>query len=245
MPPIDELPHNQAEVVFTEHSIDWLIEHVTASQREHVFDTIVDLFRAPQGKHALSHQNKTNLVGFNTVEAAQREFRIVYRVSIINNTGLIEIITIGQRRDGEVYAEAHDLIHSGKLTEAEQTQIWDALILVNETKSRIGLEGWDYSEEPAPEGLIKAAVAAGVITEDTAKLLSKNELVAAMAAAWATGTLDPAAGLAAAFDRVATSTTPDRILASRKEARCGAMMPKLGVPCIRQQGHAGAHRGSR
>lgn len=244
MPPVDSFPDEQAEVVFTEESIDWLIENVTAFQREEVFDTIVGLFRAPQGKHPLSNQSSTNLVGFNTVEAAQREFRIIYRATVTNGVGLIEIITIGQRRDDEVYSAADALVRSGKLTEAEQTQIWDAMTLVEETRARIGLEGWDYTEEPAPEGLVKAAGAAG-IDEDFAKLLSKDELVVAMAAAWESGKLDPDAGMAAALQRIATSTSPDRILAFRRKDRCGAMMPKLGKPCIRAKGHAGAHRGSR
>lgn len=244
MPPVDSLPDEQAEVVFTEQSIDWLIDNVTEDQREGIFDTIVGLFRAPRGKHPLSNQNATNLVGFNTVEAAQREFRIVYRVTVTEGVGLIEIITIGQRRDGEVYSAADDLVRSGTLTEAEQTQIWDAMTVLDETKNRLGLEQWDYAEEPAPEGLVKAASAAG-IDEDFARLLSKDELVAAMAAAWQSGTLDPDAGMAAALRRIATSTTPDRILALRRKDRCGAMMPKLAKPCIRVKGHAGAHRGSR
>lgn len=73
LPPNDELPQLQAEVDFTEECIGWLIEIVVTSQREDVMDTIVSLFVAPQSKHPLSNQNKTNLVGFNTVEAAQRE----------------------------------------------------------------------------------------------------------------------------------------------------------------------------
>jgi hypothetical protein len=244
VPPVDSLPDDQAEVVFTEQSIDWLIDNVTDHQREDVVDTIVGLFRAPRGKHPLSNQNATNLVGFNTVEAAQREFRIIYRVTVANGVGLIEIVTIGQRRDDEVYSAADALVRSGKLTEEEQTQIWDALTLLDETKSRLGLEEWDYAEPPAPEGIVQAAVAAG-LDEDFARLLSKDELVVAMESAWEDGTFDPAAGVAAAVQRIATSTSPDRILALRRDDRCGAIMPKLGKPCIRVKGHAGAHRGSR
>ena len=245
MPPIDELPQQQAEVVFTEESIDWLIENVVAPQRENVMDTIVSLFAAPQGKYPLSNQNKTNLVGFNTVEAAQREFRIIYRVSVREGVGLIEVITIGHRRDDEVYVYAHDLIQSGKLSEAEQTQIWDALTLIDDTKARVGLEDWDYKEEPAPERLIKSAVAAGALDEDFARILSKDEIVVAMSAAWVNGEVNHEAAIAAALGRIATSTRPDRILASRREPRCGAIMPKLKTPCIRVKGHAGAHRGHR
>lgn len=245
MAPIDELPQRQAEVVFTEESIDWLIENVVASQRENVMDTIVSLFAAPQGKHPLSNQNKTNLVGFNTIEAAQRQFRIIYRVSVRSGVGLIEVITIGHRRDDEVYVDAHDLIQSGKLSEAEQTQIWDALTLIEDTKARVGLENWDYMEEPAPEGLIKSAVASGVLDEDFARILSKDEIVAAMSAAWENGEANHEAAIAAALGRIATSTRPERIFESRREPRCGAIMPKLKIPCIRVKGHAGAHRGHR
>lgn len=69
--------------------------------------------------------------------------------------GLIEVITTGHRRDDEVYAYAHDLIESGILSEVEQTQIWDALTLIDDTKARVGLEDWDYKEEPAPRQFSK------------------------------------------------------------------------------------------
>ncbi|WP_441693964.1 hypothetical protein [Glutamicibacter arilaitensis] len=49
----------------------------------------------------------------------------------------------------------HDLIQSGKLSEAEQAQIWDALTLIDDAKARFGLENWGYMEESAPEGLTR------------------------------------------------------------------------------------------
>lgn len=245
MRPGERLPDDQAEVVFTEQSIEWLIETVTAAEREEVFDTIVHLFTSPSGKHRLSSRGATDLVGFNTVEACQRAYRIIYRARADDGVGTIEIIAIGLRRDGEVYAEAHDLIHSGKLTEQEQTQIWDALRLVDETKERLGLEQWDYFEDSAPEGLIKAAVAGDIVDEDVARMLTKGELNAAIEAAWAGGALDREAALAAAMRRVASSATPDRVFTSRRDPRCGARMPLAGTTCIRRRGHAGAHRSSR
>lgn len=245
MRPGERLPDDQAEVVFTEQSIEWLIETVTAAEREEVFDTIVRLITSPAGKHPLSNRGTTDLVGFNTVEACQRAYRIIYRARRDDGVGTIEVIAIGLRRDGEVYAEAHDLIHSGKLTEQEQTQIWDALRLVDETKERLGLEQWDYFEDSAPEGLIRAAVAGDIIDEDVARMLTKGELNAAVEAAWAGGALDREAALTAAMRRVASSATPDRVFASRRDPRCGVRMPLADKPCIRRRGHAGAHRSSR
>ncbi len=245
MQPGENFPDDQAEVTFTEESIDWLAGNVNSAEREMVFDTIVGLFANPSGKHRLSNQNKTNLVGFNTVEAAQRTYRIIYRARTQNGVGLIGIITIGFRRDNDVYGEAHDLVASGKLTEAEQTQIWDVLRFLEETKERLGLEEWDYKEEAAPVGLVKAAVAAGIMDEEFASLLSQSELTAALAAAFETGQLDRAAALSAAMTRVASSANPDRVFQSRQTPRCGVIMPVAGKPCIRAEGHAGAHRAHR
>lgn len=245
MQPGERFPDDQAELTFTTESIDWLIANVNVSEREAVFDTIAGLFASPEGKHRLSNRAKTNLVGFNTVEACQRAYRIIFRAKVHESVGSIEIITIGLRRDDDVYAEAHDLIQSGKLSETEQTQIWDALNLLDETKERLGLEGWDYFEVPAPAGLVKAAVAAGILDEDTAKLLTQSELTAAMAAAWESGELDTQAALAAAMERVAASATPDRVFTTRRAPRCGAPMPLAKEICIRAKGHAGAHRAHR
>jgi len=243
--PGERLPEDQAEVTFTEESIEWLNSNVNASEREEVFDTIVSLFESPAGKHRLSNKGGTNLVGFNTVEACHRTYRIIYRAKVVNGVGVIEVITVGLRRDGEVYAEAHDLVQSGKLTDAERTQIWDALNILQDTKDRLGLEEWDYFEEPAPTGLVKGAVAAGILDEDVARQLTQSELMAAMEAAWKSGELDTDAALAAAMKRVATSATPDRVFTSRRKPRCDAIMPHAQARCIRAKGHKGAHRARR
>lgn len=245
MQPGERFPDDQAEVTFTAESIDWLVANVNQTERETVFDTIAGLFASPEGKHRLSNHGRTNLVGFNTVEACQRAYRIIFRAKMHDGVGAIEIITIGLRRDDDVYAEAHDLIHSGKLSEAEQTQIRDALKLLEETKERLGLEEWDYFEEPAPVGMVKAVVAGGILEEDIARRLTQSELTAAMAAAWESGELDTHAALAAAMERVATSATPDRVFTSRRSPRCGAWMPMANAPCIRAEEHAGAHRAHR
>jgi hypothetical protein len=243
--PGERFPGDQAEVSFTEESIDWLIENVTATEREAVFDTICMLFSSPDGKHRLSNQTRTNLVGFNTVEACQRTYRIIYRANVRDGVGLIEVVTIGLRRDNDVYSMAGDLIRSGKLTESEQTQIWDALRFLGETKERFGLEEWDYLEDDAPIGLVKSAVAAGVLDEDFARRLSKSELNAAMAGAFSTGVLDTEAAIQAAMERIATSATPDRVFTSRQADRCGLCMPVARAACIRVSGHPGAHRARR
>lgn len=162
-----------------------------------------------------------------------------------DGVGLIEIVTIGLRRDNHVYAMTDDLIRSGKLTESEQTQIWDVLRFLGETKERFGLEEWDYFEDDAPIGLVKTAVAAGVLDEDFARRLSQSELNAAMAAAFSTGVLDTAAAIAAAMERIATSATPERVFTSRKAGRCGSWMPVAQAACIRASGHPGAHRARR
>lgn len=232
-------------MAFTEESIDWLAANTSASERGEVFDAITGLFTSPEGKHRLSNRATTNLVGFNTVEACQRVYRIIYRARASEGVGLIEIITVGVRRDDEVYAEANDLVQSGKLTSAEQTQIWDVLTFLAESRERLGLEEWDYFDDPAPTGMVKAAVAGGILSEEVARLLTQRELTAAMTAAWASGELDTNAALEAAVRLVASSATPERVLQSRRANRCGAHMPLAKAPCIRAAGHAGAHRARR
>ncbi|MGO2328496.1 MAG: hypothetical protein ACTH6T_13890 [Glutamicibacter arilaitensis] len=76
-------------------------------------------------------------------------------MSVRKGVGLIDVITFGHRRDDEMYVHVHDLIQSGKLSEAEQAQIWDALTLIDDAKARFGLENWGYMEESAPEGLTR------------------------------------------------------------------------------------------
>lgn len=35
---------------------------------------------------------------------------------------------------------------------------------------------------------------------------------------------------------------PERLISTRKDPRCAALMPRAKAPCIRRRGHAGAHR---
>ncbi|MFJ2621063.1 hypothetical protein [Glutamicibacter sp. NPDC087344] len=186
MPANGEPPQQQDEVVFIDESVVWLIRNVVAAQRENAAEASVSLFAALQGQHPFSHQNKMNLLGFNTVEATQRDFHTIYGVSAQKVVGLIQ---------------------SGKPS--------------------------------------KVAVASGALDEDFVKILSKDEIVEALSAAWVNGKMNHEAAIATALGRIATSAQPDRIFASRREPGCGEVMPKLKTPCIRVRGHAGAHRGRR
>ena len=241
----EKLPDDQAEVVFADHCIEWLDRNLNGNDRDTVLDDIIDLCRNPYGKHPLSNRQNSRLAGFNTVESVERKLRIVYRTGAEDEVGLIEVIAIGYRRNNAVYDVASALVETGRLTEAESTQIWDALNLLDSVRERLGLESWDYAEKPAPEGLQKAAVASGLLDSETASLLSTDEVNAAMAAGWSDSGPDPAAALDAALGRVATSTTPERVLRFRQDDRCGATMPIAGTPCIRRAGHPGAHRSRR
>ena len=243
----ERLPGDQAEVVFSDESVEWIADNLNPTNQDAVIDTIVSLFQNPAGKHPLSNTSSTKLAGFNTINAGDGvELRVVFRSSAVNGVGLIEIVAIGPRDGSAVYDMAHALIRSGKLTSEEAAQIWEVVEMLDLTRSRLGLEDWDYFEGAAPEGLVKAAVAAGVLDEATARLLTITELTAAMTEGWgADGAPDVDAGLAAALRLVGNSARPDRILTSRPEARCGALMPRSKRRCIRIAGHAGAHRSAR
>ncbi len=245
MPPIEQLPNDQAEVVFTDHSIEWMANHLTKARRAEVFDRIVTLFQNPAGKHALGNRDGSRLAGCSTLEADGRELRVVYMASSKGGVGLVEIIAVGPRRGSEVYDMASALVASGKLTDAESTQIWDALQLLDDERQRLGLETWDYFEGPAAPGLIASVVNAGLMREEDAKLLRERELIVAMQEGWGADGPDPGAALRAALREVSLSTTPERALQLRREDRCGAYMPRAGKLCIRVQGHHGAHRSHR
>jgi hypothetical protein len=109
----------------------------------------------------------------------------------------------------------------------------------------VGLDGWDFHRTPAPDGLIKTVVAAGLLEEKMAKLLSQDEILAAMNASWSeTGLPNMDDALQAALRRARFSTSyPGReILFARGEPRCDVIMPRAKVRCIRKLGHPGHHR---
>ena len=242
----ERFPEDQAEVVLSTEAVEWIAEHVEESRWDEVLDDILALFTQPAGKHPLSNRGGTDrLAGLNTTATLGADCRIVFRSSVSSEgTGLIEIIALGKRSDNRIYDAVNALITSGKLTEDEAQSVWEMLALYETTAEKHGLELWDYRPEPAPPGLIRSAVASGALPLEIAEQLTKDEINEALTHAWdpERGEPDPARALAAALGRVATSSTPERIMAQRSKPRCGAHMPIADQPCIRVRGHAGAHR---
>lgn len=237
---------DQAEIVVSDQVIDWIDSNVSLDEQLQVLEDIVDICHVPWGKHALSNRGSQKLAGFNTAESVDRTYRIVFRSTITEGgTGLVEVIAVGHRRDGLVYDVANSLVAAGVLSGAEVQQIWEMLELLDGVMDEVtGLEHWDYIPDPAPPGMRQAAVASGLLEESVASLLTTDEITAAMTAGWDsdTGEPQPERALRAALLRLASSATPDRLLALRREPRCGAPMKIAQVPCIRPRGHAGAHR---
>lgn len=242
MRPGEHFPDDQAEVVFSDQAIDWLATQPDIDA-DAVIDDIVDLCRTPWGKHQLSNRTPTDrLAGLNTAETLTREYRIIIRSRNIDGVGLIEVICIGPRTGNRVYDLANMLLTSGKLTDGEQTDIWDLLTLLGTTSEHPGLEGWDTIPEPAPAGLVKAAVATGLIPEPLAAQLSRNELIELLHASFdpTTGTPDLERGLSVVFGKHA-----DQALDARQYGRCGVQMIRAQLPCVRRAGHPGPHRSER
>lgn len=52
---------------------------------------------------------------------------------------------------------------SGQLTEEEATQLWDALALLDVLTDQVGLDGWDYSPQPAEAHLVRALAQLGLL----------------------------------------------------------------------------------
>lgn len=241
----EKFPADQAEVVFAEEVVDWIADNLEQSEWDDVIDDIISLFTNPAGKHTLSNRRSGKLAGLNTTATLRGDYRIVFRSSISSEgTGLIQILALGPRSENRIYDAVSALVNSGKLTDDEVESIWAMLAVYDRTAQKHGLELWDYRPPPAPEGMIKAAVVSGVLPHDVAVHLTKDEISAAMADGWNpdTGEPDPDRALVAALERVASSSTPERLVAQRSEPRCGAPMPIAKRPCIRVRGHAGAHR---
>ncbi|MGM7668555.1 hypothetical protein [Microbacterium sp. A93] len=226
--------------------IEWIDSNVSIDEQLQVLEDIVAICRVPWGKHTLSNRGGQKLAGFNTAESVDRTYRIVFRSSITNSgTELVEVVAVGHRHDNLVYDVANALVASGVLTDAEVQQIWEMLELLDGAMATVtGLGQWDYIPGPAPAGLQQATVASGLLDERVAKLLTTDEITAAMSAGWDpdTGEHRPEWALEAALHRLTSSADPDRFLALRGEPRCGAPMKIAKAPCIRPRGHAGAHR---
>lgn len=233
------LPDDQAEIAFSDVFVEQMESHTAAEQVEVLAD-VVGLCTDPAGKHPLSKA----LAGWNTLAVLSGTKRVVYRVAEIAGVGLVEVLCIGPKSDNEVYDIALGLVESGALRDDEVTQLWEALSLLDVVAESVGLDGWDYRPPPAPEGMVRAVVASGLLTEHVASLLSRDELEAAMEGGWSSSGADPIAALNAALLRARGNVTfpGDTVVPDRAKDRCGAVMPRAQARCIRVAGHPGAHR---
>lgn len=233
------LPDDQAEVVFSDLFVEQL-ETLGRSDRLSVVVDVIALCRNPSGKHPLS----APLSGWNTLDVLADERRVVYRGSITRGVGNIEVLCLGPRRDSEVYDLAVALTATGRLTDDEVTQLWVALALIDVVAESVGLDGWDYRPPPAPEGMRRAAVGAGLLEERFAVLLSREEVQAAMEHGWSPTGPDPAAAMRAALDRARGGVHFGGldVFALRAQDRCDVVMPRARSRCVRRRGHPGPHR---
>lgn len=240
-----KLPPDQAELILSDVFVEWLEERST-EERVEILVEVEGLCRNPVGKHPLSSRGSDDdLSGWNTLDVLAGEFRVVFRSRIQNGVGLIEVLCAGPRKKDAVYDMARALVGTGLLDEDEVTEIWQALTLLDVLAEQLELDGWDFLPEKGPDGLIKAAVATGLLTEELANLLSKDELTAALEAGWAEGAPSPEQALRAALRRARAGVDPGnitRIMTARAEDRCGATLPRKKVACIRKRGHPGPHR---
>lgn len=237
----ERFPGNQAEVRFFDSFIEQL-SALTAPEQIEVAAQVVGLCNEPSGKHPL----RSPLVGWNTLDVLQGTRRVVYRAAIIDGCGVIEALCVGRRSNNEVYDVAHALIDAGLLTPEEATALWDALAILNIVEEDVGLDGWDFAPAPAPAGMVRAAVAAGLLEEQVAMVLSQPELEAAMEKGWTTDGPDPQAALVAALERARMRARrlvdPQSVFLGRLDPRCLVLLPRAGARCIRRRDHPGPHR---
>lgn len=237
----DRFPGGQAEVVFSDRFIEQL-GGLTAADRETVLAEVVDLCAAPGGKHPLH----APLAGWNTLDVLAGRHRVVYKARAVHGVGLVEVLCLGPRSDNAIYDMATALVEAGLLEEDEIASLWDALAILDVVEEDVGLDGWDYAPPPAPEGMIRAAVAARLLDEATAASLSKPELEAALEHGWGPTGPDPQAALLAALEQARSRAAPPApaaaVVRGRREPRCNALMPRASARCVRRQGHLGPHR---
>jgi hypothetical protein len=237
---------DQAEIVFCGVALEQIGE-LTAHEATDLLAEIVNLCAAPDGKHPLSGV----LAGWNTLDVLGGHRRVVYKASTsADDVGLIEVLCIGPRTDNEVYDMAAALVDAGLLDGDEITDLFDSLAVLAIVAEEAGVDGWDYRPPPAPEGMVKAAVASGILDAATASSLSKPELEAAFEGGFTAAGVDPMAALTAALERARarpswpSNTDLRSIINDRAAPRCGAPMPRAGAVCIRKEGHPGPHRAS-
>lgn len=236
-------PGDAVEVVLSDVLIEQLVA-LDAAARESVLVELARLCEDPGGRHPL----RAPLAGWNTLDLLDTAQRVVYRARVVDGVGLLEALCLGPRTDAEVYDMAVALRDSGMLDADEIAQLWEALAILDVVAERVGLDGWDFRPAPAPEGMQRAAVAAGLLDERTATLLSRDEIEAAMASGWGPDGPRPAAALVAALERARSRAMPlgveevGAILAARGADRCGALLPRAQRHCVRRAGHPGPHR---
>lgn len=236
----ERFPNNQAEIVFSDIFVEQL-EALSEKERLDVFGGVIALCENPVGKHPL----RAPLAGWSTLAVLNGHRRVIYKGSLARGVGLIEVLCLGPRRNEEVYDMANALVVTARLTDEEVIQLWVALALLDIVIEQVGLDGWDYRPEPANTGLRKTAVRSGLLDADTAAVLSKDEVLAAMQKGWGAKGADPVKALRAALERARGSVDPkavSRIIAGRQQQRCGAAMPRAAVRCIRRKNHPGPHR---
>jgi hypothetical protein len=237
--------------VYSDVFVEQLAE-LSEQDRLDVLAATIGLCAAPAGTHTLgARSGDRTLVGWNTLVVLRREQRVVYRVD--GDTGGVEVLCLGPRRDGEVPDTAVALIWSGLLTEDQISQVWDALAFFEVLAEDLGLDGWDYRPEPAPEGMRRAAVAAGLLEEAIAALLASDEITAALEHGWGPDGPDPDRALRAAMHRArggggfdsavwVERAHAEQVVRRRADPRCGVLMPRARTLCIRRAGHPGPHR---
>lgn len=247
----EAFPDDQAYIFFNDAFIE-SVEHLNVHQREDLIADVVALCRNPAGSHSLSNRDGQKLAGWNTLDVLQKEYRVVFtsRVDMVNGqqVGRIEVLVAGPRRADAAYDMADSLRRSGRIDDEQMTAVWESLSLLDAIAEQVGLGGWDYRPEPAPPGMVKAAVVSGILDDTTASALSKDELEAAMADGWdVNGDPDPVAALAAAMLRARAGVEPlnlTHVMEGRRKPRCEAILSRTQQTCVRRNGHPGPHRAS-
>lgn len=154
-------PADAAELVLSDILLEQLVGR-TEAERTAILVDLVRLCDDPGGKHPL----RAPLAGWNTLEVLGSSQRVIYRATVVDGVGLLEALCLGPRTDAEVYDMAVALRDAGILTDEELSALWDALAILDIVAEQVGLDGWDFRPEPAPEGMRRAAVAAGLLDED-------------------------------------------------------------------------------